>query len=214
MPTRHILLLVGLVVAAAGCSVSLESDTTTPPTTAVPVTTLPALEPLVLAADGLGSIRFGTEAESVIADVTSRYGAPDRDTGWVAPEGPYGACPGLLVRVVGFGSFELLFSDAGTARLPEFFAWSYGFDPTTTRAGVDPRGIDLLTAAGIGLGSTWEEVTSAYGAGAVDTSEDSGRGRSFAIDGDRPIGIRGLLDGEGDTGRVTFLESAPGCGGA
>jgi hypothetical protein len=212
MRTTFSLLLIALATVATACAVSLETDE--PPTapSSSAATTLPALAPLVLAADGLGGIPFGSQPDPVIAELTSRFGAPDRDTGWNPPAGLFATCPGVMVRVVGFGSFEVLFTDSGADRLPEFFAWTYGFDPATTTGGIDPRGLDLRTAEGIGLASTGEQLTAVYGARLADTSDDSGLSWSFGIDTAEPIGIRGLLSGPEPGALVTFIESAPGCG--
>lgn len=211
MRTAFSLLLVAVATVASGCAVSLETDEPSTAPSSTTATTLPALESLVLAVDGLGQISFGSEPDLVIAELTSRFGAPDRDSGWNPPAGLFATCPGVMVRVVGFGSFEALFTDGGTDRLPEFFAWTYGFDPATTTGGVDPRGLDLRTAEEIGLASTKDQLTAAYGARLTDTSDDSGLTWSFGIDAEEPIGMRGLLDGPDSGAAITFIESAPGC---
>jgi hypothetical protein len=207
MNARLSIALAGFSLLSAACSVSVEQPETTLP---APETssTLARLEPLFLAPDGLGAISFGGRVDEVVADLTSRFGAPDRDTGWEAPEGIYEDCPGLLVRAVGWGSFETLFSDKGTDRPPEFFAWSYGFDLDTTTSGADPRGLDLRTQEDIGLGSIRAELMAAYGA-RLTTS--SGSSWSFQIDPGDSLGMRGLIDGGEDGSRVTSIESAPGC---
>jgi hypothetical protein len=211
MRIRISLLATGFVLLVTACSVTIEQPETTTSIAATTQTTLPGLEPLVLTPDGLGAISFGAHSEGVVADLTSRFGAPDRDSGWEPPDGIYGSCPGVAVRTVGWGSFEALFTDAGADRLPEFFAWTYGFDLATSTAGVDPRGLDLRTAEGIGLGNTRADFEVAYGDRWLDTSDGSGLSWSFHIYPDDPTGMRGLLDGGNDASPVTFIESAPGC---
>ena len=205
------LLLTGVSLFASACSVTLEQETTTSLPASTTQTTLATLEPLVLAPDGLGAVSFGVDAPTVMADLTSRFGGSDSDTGWVPPEGIYGTCPGLLVRAVGWGSFAALFTDAGADRLPEFFAWTYGFDLATTTGGVDPRGLDLRTEEGIGLGSTATELDAAYGSRLLATSGHAGAGWGFRIDPDDPIGMRGLMSGGEPGSVVTSIESAPAC---
>jgi len=209
LSTRTSLLLVGLTLLIPACSVTLEKSETTL-TPAETATTLGALEPLLLAADGLGAIPFGAADEGVVADLTSRFGAPDRDSGWVSPDPIHGACPGITIRVVGWGSFEALFADGTEDAAAGFFAWTYGFDPATTAAGTDPRGLNLVTAEGVGLGTPRADLVAAYGSRIV--ADGSGLTASFRIDPGAPIGISGLLDGEDPAAVVTSIESFPGCG--
>jgi len=211
MHSRISLLVTGVVLLATACSVTIEQPETTTSSPATTQTTLPGLEPLLLAPNGLGAISFGADVDRVVAGLTARFGAPDRDSGWEPPSGIRGTCPGVAVRAIGWGSFETVFTDAGADRLPEFFAWAYGFDPTTTTAGEDPRGLALRTAEGVGLGNTRADFQAAYGPRWLDSSPESGLSWSFHIDPAEPIGIRGILDGGAASSLVTFIESAPGC---
>jgi len=202
-------MFVALGLVAAACSVTVEGRdvTQTPPTSSNR-----PLDPLRLAPDGLLAVSFGRGVDEVTEDLTSRFGAPDTDSGWIAADNLYGTCPGDQTRAIGWGSLVTLFAmgDPVTAA-SGFFAWTYGFDLATNTGGADPRGIDLVTEDDIGLGSTRTELVVAYGTRLTETEDLVAETWSFDIDAEEALGMRGLLDGPGQAATVTSIESSPGC---
>lgn len=191
-----------LAIAVASCTAAA------PPTT----TELVPLPAVTLAPDGLGDLLIGFPPADVIAGLTARFGEPDLDSDWI-DTGPslYGECPGNFMRAVGWGSLVTIFINDGEDALGErFYTYSYGYDYATNQGGVDPRGLDLTTETGIGIGSRVADLTATYG-------------DRLAVDGDPSLGtwsyrisaspFRGLLTGPDPASTVTLIELAPGCSG-
>ena len=204
------MLALGLVIGA--CTVR---DTVT---SASSTTTIPGLQdaqvPIVLEVDGLGAVDLGSDVSSVVQKLTDRFGEPDRDSDWIPADSPvYGKCPGAGLRAVGWGSFFALFIDEGagpdTAR---WFSWTYGFDHDTSFGGVDPRGLDLTTIEGIGIGSTRAELRTVYGARLVETGDAAIDVWTFEIDPASSEHLSGSLSGPDETAMVQFIERVPACG--
>lgn len=192
-----------VAVAVAGC------------TTAAPATTTTDLVPLptvTLAPDGLGDLLVGFPPADVIAGLTALFGEPDLDSDWFATgPSPYGTCPGATMRAVGWGSLVTIFVNDGEDPLGErFYTYSYGYDYATNQGGVDPRGLELTTDAGIGIGSTVAQLTASYGDRLAVEGDPSLGTWSFRI-GSSPF--RGLLTGRDPDSTVTLIELAPGCSG-
>lgn len=190
--------LVALLAALAATScVSTEGDA--PPTGGS----------VVLAADGLLPFRIGAPPEPMIEEVSESLGGPDRDSSWIGPDSPYGLCPGEAMRAIGWGSLFVFFVRDGEGA-EAFHSWTYGFDFETGDQG-DPRRLDLVTARGVGLGSTRAELVATYGSD-IEFGEDlAAEIWTFTIgDGDGPH-IRGLVSAPEDDGYVTFIERVPGC---
>ena len=130
------------------------AETTT--TVAETTTTTVALDPLILADDGIGGVGFGATPEVTIAYATAVLGPPDLDTGWIdGLSSRYGVCPEPQVRGVewgtsagGFGAaFTLLFTNGATTHAApgtEHFFGYYYFGGTPA----------LATVEGISYGST------------------------------------------------------------
>jgi hypothetical protein len=114
------------------------------------------------------------------------------------------------MRAVGWGSLVTIFVNDRADPLGErFLTYTYGYDYTENEGGVDPRGLDLQTAEGIGIGSTVDDLRAAY-AGAVSIDGDSELDVwSFEIEGSA---LAGLLDGPEGSNVVTLIELRPGCG--
>ncbi len=143
--------------AAQTTTTGSETTTTgavTTTTVAETTTTAVALDPLILADDGIGGVDFGSTPEATIAYASAVLGPPDADTGWIdAFDNPYGVCPLPVVRGVewgtsagGFGSsFTLLFTNSTTTHASgeHFFGYFY-FGGTYA----------LATVEGITYGST------------------------------------------------------------
>ena len=201
---RTSVLAIGLLLAftTAACDTTLEETTTTSP---APLATL------VLTEEGLGDLLIGYPPDVVISDISALFGSPDHDSDWIPSEtNIYGSCPGLAMRAVGWGSLVAIFINDTPDPLGErFFTYTYGYDYSENVGGVDPRGLGLVTEAGIGLGSTVAELQSAYG----DTARVGGDAAldvwSFEIAGSA---LRGLLDGPDATSTVTLIEITPSCG--
>lgn len=192
------------------------STTTAPPTstappgptaTPVPPTTTTTLAPLVLEADGLGPISFGATPEDTIAEVSARLGPTTSDSGWVSSRGNFGTCPGNIVRVVRWESLRLFFTDGPTdfgEDIQHFFYYSQSTADTTVV-------IDLTTSAGIGLGSTVEELNDAYGR-RLTIESSSPFGVTFSVSTDGPGLLSGTLTESVPPGQVTSVAGGFGCG--
>jgi peptidoglycan hydrolase-like protein with peptidoglycan-binding domain len=122
-------------------------------TTSVPGPTMPL--PLVLAADGLGAIRFGDPTDEVLTALTAALGPPDEQ--W-RPNNPEGLVhiwnsnsTGYGLRVSTGTSTQFCGTDGyRTDGVDHFYAWDYH------------GGLGLTTAEGITIGSTATEVLGAY----------------------------------------------------
>jgi hypothetical protein len=204
MTGRTARLLTVLAIAISACSVANRpaDTTTTTPSGGEP----PRFE---LSPAGLPPYRVGEPLAPLVAAMDEVFGGPDRETEWEpASSSVFGLCPGTEVRGVGWGTFYLI--EQRTTAGEVFLTWTYGFDHERAESG-DPRQLDLRTAEGIGLGSTRNELESAYGDRlAVTEDVDSGI-VSFVVDGDETEHIRGRLSGAGANDTVDFLERAPGC---
>ena len=112
----------------------------------------------MLSRAGLEPVAYlGGDAETVIAAVTQILGAPDEDTGWVG--GFHAGCPPPETRLLRWAGLLLYFSTGRTYYWgeghPHFF--SYNFSPEPSEAE-----LALTTAAGIGPGSTVDDLRRAY----------------------------------------------------
>ncbi len=199
LPSRLVSSSLAAAVVVAACSIQ---DVEPPETTTRP----PPAEALTLGPDGLGPVSLGTDPDTVVEILTPLVGGPGVDTGWTAGgPGIYGDCPGPL-RVMAFGSL-VTFSTGGPTD-GRFFAYSYGFSYEESAAGVDPRGLDLATAEGVGIGSTVADLE-ATGA-AVDGTESIGVW-TFAIHADGDPHLRGQVTGPDPEDTVLFIETSTGC---
>jgi hypothetical protein len=218
MRRLSVLLFAALVVVAAACggsdddvsvggdasstsSTTSTTEATTSTTAAETTTTIAA--GLVLGADGVGTVSFGQDPDSAIAALTSVLGEPSSDSGFVdAASSPYGFCPAPQVRGVVWGDLTLLFSDGDTA---------YGTSGeqahlfTYSLAGGSPA---ATTEAGIGVGSSSEDVRAAYPE-AVQVPGDELVAPRFdvSLGGSEPLRL--TLD---DAGTVTAVTAGQTCG--
>ena len=168
------------------------------------------LASIVLSEDGLGDVLLGFPPDVVVADISALFGEPDVDSDWVAAEpNIYGDCPGRQMRAVGWGSLVTIFINEVTDPLGErFFTYTYGYDYNGNEGGVDPRGLNLTTVDGIGIGSSVVELRSVYGEALAITGDSELDLWSFTVTGST---LQGLLDGPDDTDQVTLIELVPGC---
>lgn len=198
---RTIIAVVALGLAASACSVQ---DATAPSTT---TTETPPLLVLTLTSTGLGEVQLGATAEAAIVALTPAVGAPDGDTGWIdGTDGIYGRCPGAI-RVINWGSLALFFGPQVDDGL---FAYSYGFDYTSAEAGVDPRGLALETAGGVGLGTNVADLSRAAPGVAIE-GDPVIDVWTFDIDPAAQPHLRGQVSGPGPTDTVLFIETSTGC---
>ncbi len=200
---RQIVLTAAFVGALAltGCSTN----------TAVTTTTTPApLAILDLSPDGLGDVLFGVDPDTVIADISARFGEPDHDSRWIPAEpNIYGSCPGNQMRAIGWGSLVAIFIDDGSSDLGGwFYTYTYGYDYSKNTGGIDPRGMELLTASGIGIGSSTTDLRIAFGDDLSIAGDEDLDVWSFAAE---TAGFRGLLSGSEDEDTVTLIEPTDGC---
>ncbi|NND01915.1 MAG: hypothetical protein HKN91_03940 [Acidimicrobiia bacterium] len=195
-----------LVMLVSSCSDADSSSTTS------------SVVDLEIRADGIGAVDLGQPPGPALAELNSFFGEPDIDSGWIPAASPlYGTCPGLAMRATGWGSLYAFFvSDSPeisgdnediSARL---FSFSYGYDFNRNEGATDPRGLNLTTADGIGLGSTRAELrilhdnalTEAYSATADTWTWELSTGSGE---------LRGLFDGPDDDAEVVLMETTPGC---
>ncbi|MEP7114205.1 MAG: hypothetical protein ABI862_13145 [Ilumatobacteraceae bacterium] len=160
---------------------------------------------LVLRPNGLGDAAFGADADGVIAYVSSIIGPSTVDSGWVDPL-EFGACPGTELRQVTWGDLTLLFTDISsvTSRPHHFFSYVYG--PSFNPSAIAPAG--LKTEAGIGIGSTFAELTGTYPSVVINSDDPLGGGTNFSIND----GLAGFLSGVEPASTVTSILGGQSCG--
>jgi hypothetical protein len=198
----HTVIGVGITaVVLAGCATSESAPSTSEPA---------PLVRLELGEDGLGDVLLGSPPETVVADISALYGEPDHDSNWIVAEpNIYGSCPGAQMRAIGWGSLLTIFiKDANDDLGGRFYTYTYGYDYTQNVGGVDPRGLGLTTAAGVGVGSTTAELDAAYGSAVTINGDAELDVWPFQISGSA---IGGLLSGPDATDTVTLIELATGC---
>jgi hypothetical protein len=197
---RYLIIIVLGLTATACAAAPLPTTTTVPPP-------LPDLE---LSRDGLGDVAFGLSPDEVIAEMAGRFGAPDHDTDWIPAEpNAYGSCPGETMRAISWGSLAAIFVDDGTSDLGGYFyTYTYGYDYAENTGGVDPRGLDLRTAEGVGLGTTVSDLRAAFG---PDLTVDGDQVLDAWTFRDDAAGLKGLLSGPDDTDAVTLIQPIVGC---
>ena len=195
----HLILITALTLAA--CSTDVAATTTTD------VAPLASLE---LAQDGLGDVLFGLDPETVVTDISALFGAPDHDSSWITSEpNIYGTCPGELMRAIGWGSLVTIFIDDGESELGGFFyTYTYGYDYSENAGGIDPRGLNLETAGGLGLGASVADAERALGDLTI-TGDDVLDVWSFTA---AEAGFRGLVTGPDGPDTITLIEPIEGCG--
>lgn len=170
-------------------------SSSTPSTAAVPTTTtastltsLPAVDDIVLGPLGLGVVSFGSEASTVLPALEARFGPPVDDR-------PLGSCPsGDVDRLVQFAELSVLIDVTGERE--HFVAWDLG----APSSGL-PR---LTTAEGIGIGTSLAELRSAYG-DRLQLSRDDPFGPAFELEVEPPGRLGGTLTGISDNDTVATL---------
>ncbi|MDJ0791312.1 MAG: hypothetical protein QNJ71_05400 [Acidimicrobiia bacterium] len=195
MPLRRALVLgTMLVLAASSCS-------DTAPQSAVRAD-------LDLRPDGIGLYLVGQPADEVIAGLSESIGGPDGDTDEPASPIFVPDCGAPGTRVVSWGSLALYFVERNGASV--FETWSYGYDPITGSAD-DTRNLGLATEEGIGLGSSRDALTEAYGLRLQFDDDVALDFSTFEIDAGQAEHLAGRMDTTSPEGVVQFLERRPAC---
>jgi hypothetical protein len=195
----------GVTSTTLPASSTTVSTTTAPSTTAAPSTTLPPAprpDGLVLLGDGLGPLAFGADPSVAVEFLSAALGTPMADSGWTDSFSVYGTCPGSEVRGVEWPGFLALFGDADdeyASGRRHFMAWTVGW------FGPDPFG--MRTEAGVGIGTSRDDVAAAYLAATFNPA-DGNFPPSVSIPTDR-----GDLWGTfGDDAALQSLTAGTACG--
>jgi hypothetical protein len=205
----------------------------TPPTTrARPPTTsaasaarTPATRALVLGADGLGMVAFGTGEQETLGVLEPRLGAPDERGAWKGAT-PFGTCPGP-VRAVRWRRLYVLFTSGPTRYEPggRWHLFAYQVD-AIQRTKLDPgysgptpppqppplRGASPRTAAGIGFGATLAGLRQAYGRRLLVTHGEPGMVYRFQVSFGAAGDLSGTLSGGRPGATVTAIKAGAVCG--
>jgi len=202
------LVLPVVLLAGAACSGGGKKETTT--TTSAPTTTSTApttttgnltKEQIVLGADGVGGVKFGTNSAHTINRFMQALGQPDKNT----PLPANSACG--ATRRLHWSNFQILVNEVtstAAAGRPGFVGWYLG--PATANA------LDFKTDKGIGIGSTVAALKAAYG-GDVSVQGRGEQGPGYTIT--QPTGnIVGLLTAATDAGKVKDIQAGNYCGPA
>ena len=200
------LVLLGGASCSGGGDKDAATTTTALPTTAstAPTTTSVPLskDKILLAADGIGAIKFGTDnAANVLKRLIEALGPPEKDQRL-----PAGTACGATRRFV-WANFQILVNEVistSSAGKPGLAGWFLG--PPTAAP------LDFKTEKGITVGSTVAQLKAAYG----DQVVVAGRGEEgpgFTITA--PGGIMlGLLTAATDAGKIKDIQAGNYCGAA
>ncbi len=172
-----------------------------------------------LGATGIGAVDIGQPFGAAVDEMTAIFGSPDEDSLWIdADSALYGECPGVQLRVVGWGSLYLYFSADETVTLENenissrFITFSYGYDFSRNEGATDPRELNLVTAAGIGLGSSRTDLRTAHDDSFAEAYDEAADTWTWSIDEGSGTSIAGLLSGPEDDATIVLIERIPGCG--
>jgi hypothetical protein len=157
-------------------------------------------EAIVLAGDGVGPLKFGTNSAHTIARFMQALGSPEKNQQLPA------ATTCSATRRLQWGNFQVLVNEVGGssgAGKPGFGGWFLG---ATTGAP-----LDFKTEKGIGLGSTVAQLKAAYGTDVQIARGESGPGFTVTV----PGGILlGQLDALTDAGKIKNIQAGNYCGPA
>ena len=204
---RLVLSVVLLTGVACGGDDKESTTTSTAPTTTTstaPTTTSVPLskDKILLAADGIGAIKFGTDnAANVLKRLIEALGEPEKDQRL-----PAGTACGATRRFV-WANFQVLVNEVistSSAGKPGLAGWFLG--PPTAAP------LDFKTDKGITVGSTVAQLKAAYADDVVVASRGE-EGPGFTITA--PGGIMlGLLSAGTDAGKVKDIQAGNYCGHA
>jgi hypothetical protein len=197
------------------------SIATNPPTTGIPQRPTTTV---VLRADGLGVVPFGSAERDAMSALQGRLGPPAERRSWSGAT-PFGTCPGP-VKAVRWGRLYALFTDGPTRYASDgrwhLFAWQVD---SVQRSKVDPqysgptpptapplRGYSPRTTAGIGVGSTVAELRAASGSSLNISFGTPGNTYWFRVGQGAAGELSGSLSGGTPRATVTVLDSGAVCG--
>ena len=184
----HSSLTGGVVTTSAAPSPATDPSTTSPPLTAAS---------MVLSADGLRPLSFGTQAAHALSALTQALGHAETVTR-VTPGSTCGA-----TRTFRWKNLDVFVNEVGpgSGALAGIVGWSLGAPA--------PASLDLRTDRGIGVGSTVAAVKAAYGASVSLVRAAPGAVVKITA----PSGvITGQADGLGDANKVQSLRAGVFCG--
>jgi hypothetical protein len=200
-----LVVLSAALLTAAACSNDKKGSAT--PTTLAPTTaptestttTVPfTKESIVLAADGLGTLTFGTNAARTINVLMQALGQPDKNTPL-----PVGTACGATRRLQ-WANFQVLVNEVGVtsqAGKPGFAGWYLG--------ATAPTQLDFKTEKGITIGSTVAALKAAYGTDVNVARGEQGPGYNITLS--KGI-ILGQLDALTDAGKIKNIQAGNFCG--
>jgi hypothetical protein len=120
-------------------------------------TSVPVLNPT-----GLGVAVFGDDPGIAIDRISSFFGPPDEDTGWVDPFSSFGTCPGDQARLVLWSNLAVIFISS-SGGVP---AWQVQPGETMWGASLytpsNETGLALATPEGLQVGATVDQLSAAY----------------------------------------------------
>jgi hypothetical protein len=195
-----------LTTIAATSSTTLQATTAATSTTSAPTTTTDPLAPLALTEAGIGSVRFGTDADEAIAQLSAVLGDPTEDTGWSAA---FETCPGPEVRIVRWVSLQAFFTNGATDWAPQDTEHFFHYGNSINAGGGEV--LDLRTLAGIGIGDSIAELKAAYG-DSVTVSDDPLFGPLWEVSVGGAGALWGTAGTAADTGLIDSINGGPGCG--
>lgn len=183
-------------------------DTTTTTIEETTTTTIEIRDSFVLRPDGIDRMFFGAEPDDVISELTDRLGDPTSDTDWVDQMERFdGLCGGSVARFVTWESLQVFFTDRGSAWAPE---GTRHFASYSAEEGVED--LVFATSRGVGLGSTVEDVASAYGDDVSFFEDPVLEVDVFEVDPPGDGYLLGFLTGLDDEDTVTEIVGGFSCG--
>jgi hypothetical protein len=181
---------------SATTTTALQTTTTAASTTTAPLTK----DQIVLAADGVGAIKFGNNSANTIRRFMDALGQPEKNT----PLAAGSACG--ATRRLHWANFQVLVNEvtsASGAGRPGFSGWFLG--PPTAAP------LDFKTEKGITVGSTVGALNAAYGTDVTLARGEQGWGFTITAPGGIIIG---QLDGGADANKVKNIQAGNYCGPA
>ena len=198
---RRTLLTILVLVALGACSDDPEPSTSPPadqPATttttaaATATTAAPAPSGIQLRADGLGAFAFGAPESEVLPALAEALGHAESDD--VLPES---ACSDGATRSVTWGDLDVLIGPDGSGRAT-LYGWVYG-------GGDVPATPVLVTAEGIGVGSTLDQLKAAYGDRVAITPGGDEIPPRFSVEGTGDAPLTGVLNGPAATNSILAI---------
>ncbi len=190
-----------------GTSTTTTAGASTTTTSSTSTTLVDPSASLILTGDGVGSLRFGVEADRVIADLNEVLGSSDEDSDWVDSFSTFGTCPGTEARLVRWASLQAFFTDGETEWAPEGIRHFFHYSHSVAAGGGDV--LALETDKGIRLGATVAELREAYGS--VSFTDDPLFEVLWEVDTEEGI-LWGSASSLDDDGLVTVINGGFGCG--